>query len=388
MAFKDNNTTIFDTNTANVPQLATASLPASPVKGQIVYNTTNRRMEIYDSDAAVWKSAEDIRRSVFLTRQTITTGYVMGGYQSTSPWKNVNRMVHATDVCTNLGDLLTNASAYTSGASNLSKGFLWTADGTWPGSSVTTCAFNLATETNAGLNSNWNLKIGREDPATIFNQLEWAFIVGGSNRNDVEQFNLTNETMLTQISPGSGFGLTYTSYYDSVGSGSISGEEHAYVYGANGAAKFVFTTGIAYNVQTGSYIATPPTDVASNQFVKIYAPNKPSDLTTHSQQKGISSKTGRGWFGNEGNYNGGYNLRRIQFSTDSSLGTVAKPVGNSGEENFDMGQTRQYMMGMYDGAQNNRGWKFTYATESGNELGAGSVRTGVPGGSSGHCVWK
>lgn len=61
---------------------------------------------------------------------------------------------------------------------------------------------------------------------------------------------------------------------------------------------------------------------------------------------------------------------------------------NSGEENLDMGQAHQYMMGMYDGAQNNRGWKWTYATNSGSELGSGSVRTGVPGGSSGHCVWR
>ena len=111
-------------------------------------------------------------------------------------------------------------------------------------------------------------------------------------------------------------------------------------------------------------------------------------LATSGQQKGINSKLGKGYFGNEGTYNGGYNLRRINFATDTNLGNVAKPVGNSGEENFDMGQGWQYMMGMYDGAQNNRGWKFNYSTESGSELGSGSVRTGVAGGSSGHCVWK
>jgi len=388
MAFKDNNLTIFDSNTVSIPTFATASLPASPVKGQIVYNTTNRRMEIYDSDAAVWKSAEDVRRSQFLTRQTITTGYVMGGYQTTSPWRNVNRMVHATDVMTNLGDQISHASAYTSGACNLSKGFLWTADGSWPGSSVQTTAFNLATETSAGTNTNWNIKETREDPGTIFNQLEWAFIIGGASKNTIDQFNMTNETMITGISP-TNLGTTYTAYQDTVGTGTISGEEHGYAYGANGSAKFVFATGMAYNVAANEFYYTTNVDtVATNEFIRIYAPNKPSDLTTHSQQKGISSKTGRGWFGNEGTYNGGYNLRRIQFSTDSSLGTVSKPIGNSGEENFDMGQARQYMMGMYDGAQNNRGWKFTYATESGSELGAGSVRTGVPGGSSGHCVWK
>jgi hypothetical protein len=68
--------------------------------------------------------------------------------------------------------------------------------------------------------------------------------------------------------------------------------------------------------------------------------------------------------------------------------TVARVLTNSGEENFDMGQDHQYCMGMYDGAQNNRGHKWFYSSDSGYELGAGSIRTGVPGGSSAGCVWK
>jgi len=68
--------------------------------------------------------------------------------------------------------------------------------------------------------------------------------------------------------------------------------------------------------------------------------------------------------------------------------TVTRPLQNSGEENYDMGQEHQYCMGMYDGAQNNRGHKFFYTTDTGYELGAGSVRTGIPGGSSGICGWK
>jgi hypothetical protein len=204
VAFKSSNSDIFvDSNTVLVPTVDNANLPANPLKGQIIYNTTNRRMEIYDSDAAVWKSAEDVRRSNYLNRQTITTGYVMGGYKSSSPWKNVNRMVHATDVMTNLGDLLAYAGAYTSGVSNLSKGFLWSTDGTFPGTSTTTSAFNLATETTAGTNTNWNMKESRDDPGTIFNQLEWAFILGGINKNSIEQFNLTTETMLQVTSVGS-----------------------------------------------------------------------------------------------------------------------------------------------------------------------------------------
>jgi len=390
MAFKDNNTSIFDTNTVAIPTLATASLPASPVKGQIVYNTTNRRMEIYDSDAAVWKSAEDVRRSQFLTRQTITTGYVMGGYQSGSPWRNVNRMVHATDVCTNLGDLLSYAGAYTSGVANLSKGFLWSTDNSFPGSSAQTSAFNLSTETTAGTNTNWNCKEGGEDRGTIFNQLEWAFIIGGASKTSIDQFNMTTEVMQQQVSPSTFNFTSSLGYYDTTGTATLSGEEHGYAYGSNGSVKVIFATGVMYQAASGTFDWRPTNNPpASGHFIRMQTPEKGGgDLTTYAQQKGINSKIGRGWFGNEGTYNGGYNLRRINFTTDLSLGTVSKPIGNTGEENFDMGQTKQYMLGCYDGSQNNRTWRFTYSTESGSELGAGSTRTGVPGGSSGHCVWK
>ena len=53
-----------------------------------------------------------------------------------------------------------------------------------------------------------------------------------------------------------------------------------------------------------------------------------------------------------------------------------------------MGQAHQYCHGQYDGAQNNRSWKFNYNTESGTELSGSSLRTGVPGGSSGVGFWR
>ena len=108
----------------------------------------------------------------------------------------------------------------------------------------------------------------------------------------------------------------------------------------------------------------------------------------NNQQKPINSKDRKGYIGNEGTYNAGYNYRVYDLNTNTLSRTVTRPLQNSGEENFDMGQEHQYCMGMYDGAQNNRGHKFFYTTDTGYELGAGSVRTGIPGGSSGICGWK
>ena len=354
MAFKINNTTIMDTTGINVPTFVSSGRPASPVTGQVIYNTQTNFMEIYDQ--GVWKDVtQNISGGAFLYRQIVTTGYVLGGYQSSSPWKNVNRMVHATDVMTNLGDLLSYAGVYTSGVNSLTRGFLWSADDSWPGTSAQTVAINLATETGAGINSAWNMHVGRNDCGTCFKETQYAYITGGGD-GSIDQFNLSTETMSTgAVSPG------------------VGGDEQGAITGISDETLGIFcnTSGRKINYATAT----------------AYTISTPSGVNVSGQQKGINSKLGRGYFGNEGTYNGGYNLRRYLIPAETYT-TVAKPIGNCGEENFDMGQSWQYMMGMYDGAQNNRGWKFTYSTDSGAELGAGSVRTGVPGGSSGHCVWK
>ena len=355
MAFKINTTTIMDSTGVTTPTFTTATRPSSPTQGQVIYNSDIKALELYDS--GYWIRVTDGGRP-FLYRTIITTGYVYGGYQSTSPWKNVNRLVHATDVMTNLGDLLDRPAAYTSGVCNLTRAFLWGTDTAWPGTTTVTSAFNMNTETGAGLNTNWNTRAARNDCGTVFKETQFGYILGGGS-TDIDVFNLTNETMYqSSTGPDSMAG-------DSMQSGvaTLSDEIAGYAWG-DASHKLLFSTTVAHGI----------TDTTVNG--------------SGSQQKGINSKVGKGYCGNEGTYNGGNNLRRWSFATDTNIGNVAKPITNSGEENFDMGQDRQYMYGCYDGAQNNRGWKFSYSTDSGTELGSGSIRTGVPGGSSGHCGWK
>lgn len=385
MGFLDNTTSIVNSDgTVNIPLKANTALPSSPTVGQVIYNTDNKQMEIYDG---VWKPAFDRRSSFFLTRQIITTSYVCGGYQNSTPWKNVNRMVHATDVCTNLGDQLSNSGAYISGACNLTKGYLWGMNNAVSGASNTTVGYNMATETGISLDATKNTLTARDDPGTLFHEHRWAFITGGGSAL-IDMFMLSTETMVGSVSQSTlGYVVSNDSFTSDGGTSAISGETHGYVYGGT-AARINFSTGTAYaNLANADWIVMINNQ---NQWpLRLYRPNGGTGfLVTSGQQKGINSKVGKGYFGNEGTYNGGYNLRRIQFATDTNLGNVSKPVGNSGEENFDMGQAHQYMMGMYDGAQNNRGWKFSYSTDSGSELGAGSIRTGIAGSSSGHCIWK
>jgi len=355
MSFKLNSTDILSSNGMNVPVYTSTTRPASPVTGQIIFNATTNILEIYDG--GLWKDVtQTASGTAFLYRQIITTSYVAGGYQSSSPWKNVNRMNQSTDVMTNLGDLLSIAANYTSGANGPTLAYMWCASPTWDGTAVATVAYNMATETNAGTSTSWNMPVARNDCGTIFKETQYAYVTGGGSA-DVSVWTFSTET----FSSGGVSGLAGDSSYQ-YGVTAFSDETSGYWWGSGG-QKVTFSTGTAYSVSTAA------------------------NVNVNGQQKGISTKLGLGYFGNEGGYNGGYNLRRYVIATDSYT-TVAKPVTNSGEENFDMGQYWQYMMGCYDGAQNNRGWKFSYTADIGFELGSGSVRTGVPGGSSGHCAWK
>ena len=107
-----------------------------------------------------------------------------------------------------------------------------------------------------------------------------------------------------------------------------------------------------------------------------------------SQQKGLNSKNNMGYCGNEGSYNGGYQFRRWDLTTDTNLGNIAKPHTNTGEENFGLGQDHQYMIGSYDGTgQTNNSWRFSYVTETGTVNNSGMVPSWQAGMSSGHCGW-
>jgi hypothetical protein len=112
----------------------------------------------------------------------------------------------------------------------------------------------------------------------------------------------------------------------------------------------------------------------ANETESVY----PVFASIHSQQKVMSTKIGVTFGGNEGSYNAGNNFRKTNTVTETTTGTMAKPIADSGEENFTMGQAHAYMLGMYNTAgQNNRAYKWTYATDSGFEGGASMQPTGV-----------
>ena len=349
-----------------VPRNTKGNRPGSPTSGSLFFQTSPSSSLLYvytgaPNNDSGWEVVgnQAAPYNSFKYRQIINYAYVAGGYKSSSPWKNVHRTVSATDQTSHLGQLLDYPANYTKGACNKTILFVFSSNtgGGFTGPSdkldTYTSAINMVTETGYTHQSKWDITTTRADLGVIFKETEFAYIIGGYSTT-VDKFNLTTEICLT------GQGLS--SIGGSSEASAFSDENYGYGWDNSAGCKLTF---------------------ANDTFN-----NSTTQWGAHGQQKGISSKVGKGYCGNEGSYNGGNNLRRWQFATDTNAGNVTKPETNTGEENFTMGQDWQYCLGNYNGEQNNNNWKFYYATDSGTTGVSGLSPTAQAGQSSAICGWR
>jgi len=283
-------------------------------------------------------------------RQIINVAYTGGGYKDGSPWRQIHRTNAATHQTTNLGIQMDHPGSYISGACSDTTFFLWStpSDNSHFTPSTRTSAFHMYTETGKSHLDQYNSYSDRNDSSTSFKETFLAFHAGG-DRSDGEVFNLATEARQTTFSTDLG------------GTGSaFSDRDYGYHWDDSKGRKF--------NHQT-------------------FSSSGSSHWSAHGQQKGMPTKIRLGYCGNEGSYNAGYNLRTWNLVTDSSVDTFSKYRANCGEENFTMGQDWGYMIGNYDGAQNNGTWLQYYHTNSRTDVG-GLQPTANAGQSSGHCGWR
>ena len=359
-----------------IPNGTKSERPTSPEEGAMFLEITDSGSFVSTYTGASnyddgWEpiGSQSHDRTAFKYRQVINFSYTAGGYKSGSPWKSVHRTTNATDQTANLGELLDYPANYTSGACSKTKLFIWSTntDGAHKGAttvhSTHTSAIDMINETTSAHQTKWDLLNARDDAGTLFQETEFAWVFGGSVAT-VEKFNLTNETMYTTYYPGgSPYVTSSTSITSTLGASGFSDENYAFGYGSESSTKLYF---------------------ANDVFTTSKA-----QFASSGQQKAISSKVGKGYAGNEGTYNGGYNLRRWDVFTETNIGNVPKPHPNCGEENFTMGQDHQYMIGVYDGSgQTNNSWKFSYTTDTGIVNPTGLAPTAHAGQSSGHCGWR
>lgn len=288
----------------------------------------------------------------FKERTIIAFGYMCGGYKSSSAWNNVNRTTHSTDQTINLGDnSLERAFNYQWGACSKNVHFIFGAGNGHVVTSNYIIGYNMRTEQQYQGNFSRNMNGGRLRDGGVYKEHYVAWMSGGSS---LDRFNLLTETIQT------GFAQVAGTTRDMWG---MSWENEGLFYWENDSRLFNFAT----ETQT-TWSGTQPSN--------------------HPQQKSQPSKLNYCWAGNEGSYAGGYNLRRTNFITRQTAGTYGKPVGNSGEENMDLGQDHGYMLGMFNGAQNNISWRWNYYTETGFTGGYQMEPKGKAGSSSGSCGWR
>jgi hypothetical protein len=281
----------------------------------------------------------------FFLRQIITKGYVLSGYRNSQPWTSVNEVTHSTDTTIDMGGPLNNSTAYPGGMCDDTYAYVLKANNAVGGQSSNMNRYSMRTNTSVQYgNSPYEVA----NAGTLMHHEQfYAYGKPAQGSAAIMKFNFTTGSWMSSL--GASFGnnsQTMSSFYH---------EKFGYHYGDDNGVKFTFATESQAN--------SPMNGV-------------------HGQQKGISSKLSYVYAGNEGNYAGGYNLRRFNVVTETNVGNVSKPIGNCGEEDFDMGQNWQYMLGNYNGEQNNRSWRFNYATDSGYEGGGGMQSKGVPGRSS------
>lgn len=348
------------------PRGSKANRPGSPITGSLYLEeaTSGSFLMVYTgvgNNDSGWEriSAQvNFGMEAYKYKQIINYSYLAGGYKSSSPWKNVHKTINSTDQTSHLGELLDYPASYTSGACNKTIFFMFSvnSNNAWNSASTIhgtfTSAVNMVTETNYAHQTKFDTSIARSDLGTMFKETEMAYLFSGGSAT-VELFNLSTESFVTAY--------TLSTINGSDGGSAFSDQHFGYAWTTSAGSKLNFAT---------------ETFLSSGRW------------GNHSQQKGISSKVGKGYAGNEGSYSGGYNLRRWSNLTDTNIGSVAKPHGNCGEENFTMGQDHQYMLGNYDGLQNNTSWKFSYTTDTGTVNPAGLAPGINAGTSSGHCGWR
>lgn len=294
----------------------------------------------------------------FLYRQILTKGFVISGYRNSATYRNCNRVTNSTDTTSNLGDQTDRSFNYKAGLNGHSIHYALGTTNAHNATSNYTSAFNMRTETQFGNRMNTSASYGMAAP--MFSEYYYGWATGGGFQA-TEEFNLTTETRTSTNVNDSG------SSGDSGATGGLwamNGETFAITYQGGYHRTFTYST-------------------------RSYATRSAGNPANSMQQKSVQSKIGFGWAGGDGSYAGGYFFRKTNMTTNTlqSSNIGSKPAQNTGEENPTIGQTHQYVLGTFDGNQNNRAWRYNYATDSGFEGGASMQGSGVPGRSSGTNGW-
>jgi hypothetical protein len=324
-----------------------------------------------DGSKGYWSYPGDVQGNPaggFQYRSIFTHGYLAGGYKGSCPWRAVNRTWHATDITMYCGEQLAYAANYIEGTFSDHNGYVHNAADAYSVANAGTQSYSLANgtlrsrgagtysppgsgygfPTNTGTSNvgGWNMSVARTTHGCAVDQINQAGYITGGGSAVTEKFHFASENMYTTTSgPASGF--TSGCHGQTRGYFSIGGTKQYIDFSTN--AWSTFTSG-----------------VSPDGWCKI-----------------LSTKLGYHYGGNGGNVTSG--LSKFSDATGTDINTGLSKLRASGEENFQMGQNWGYMLGNYDGQQNNMTVKHNYLTDALTQLGTAAQPKGHFGQSSGCC---
>ena len=354
MAFYNSSTNIF-------PGL----YPQPPVGGAMLHN---------DGAVAFWAypgNSNATPASGLRYRSTLTHGYLAAGYKGSNPWRAVNRTWHATDVTLYCGEQLDKAGAYIDGTWSDFNAYVHATNDAFTGASSHTSSYNLAngtmrsrgsgtsspassgfgfpTATGTGNIGGWDMSVTRnQGHAGAVNQIDQIGYVCGGGSAATDKFHFPSEVMFTTTSAPTAQGLCAVAHGETRAWYSLAGNRYYLTYSSD-----------TWTSWSGSA-------VSPDGWCKI-----------------LSTKWGHHYGGTGGNVTTGFG--KFSDSTGVDITTGLSKVRALGEENFQMGQDWGYMLGQYDGQQNNHTVKHTYSNDSMTTLGATAQPKGHFGQSSGAC---
>ena len=328
------------------------------------------------------------------TRTIFTHGYLAGGYKGSNPWRSVNKTWHANDTTIYQGEQLDKAASYVDGTFSDYNGYVHGTVNSFSGDSQHTSSYNLhngsgrtwgastyGADTNAsGVGWDWD----GDDPASIS-----GFTYGSSPGNwDAD----------ATVEGVGGWGLIYSygdcGCFSELGiSGYITQGGTSQTNRLNFATEVMFITtdcGISNGYGTGmggqstGYMVTGSTNRKLTWSNQSWANFTGTIDSNDAWRKGQWTKKGWHFAGNGGNVSAGF-VRFNDSNGSATGGTQFSTLSSVGEENMESGEEHGYMLGNFNGQQNNQTWKFNYSNFTTTNMSALTRPKGHYGQSSGAC---
>ena len=253
----------------------------------------------------------------------ITHGYVGGGYQNSSPWRNVNRTNHSTDATTDLGDKMSDTAAYIDGGHSDTHFYAFGLGGM--GGNDDAWRMQMSNESGTAMNN--TMGQSKDDLGCFMDYHHGGaniYTMSGGNAT-VDKYNMNNHSR--SGASGSPSGGTYGSSAQGRLRGWSSHDSTKYYY--------VFSTD-TWNSWTGTVPGTDGWGKANSSYMGNFYMKNGGNCTTevckHDDYTGVQRSV--------------YN------------------VAYSGEENYQMGNFKGYCLGEYNGNQNNNSYKMSYTSDT------------------------